>query len=58
MRDFPVPEEFTMLAYRAYMFFLTRYTEIVSKSTFAALPLNSAFQEFTVAVEALVTRQT
>ena len=45
-----------MLACRAYMFFLMRYTEIVSRSTFAALPLNSAFQEFTVAVEALVTR--
>jgi len=38
MRDFPVPEEFTMLACRAYMFSLTRYTEIVSRSTSAALP--------------------
>ena len=58
IRDFPVPEEFTMLACRAYTSSWTRYTEIVSRSAFAALPTNFDFQEFMVTIDALVTCRT
>src|SRR6267378_7794969 len=54
IRDFPVPEEFTMLACCAYTFSWTRYTEIVSRSTCAALPINGVFQDSTVTIEASV----